>query len=195
MATRKKDIELLTADDVSALVAQCSRRAPSGIRDSALLWTLYGAALRIGEALSLVRADLNLDKREVRVKAAKGGKQRLVGLHPDAVPYLARWLELRTDLPRPKKGPVVCCITKGKKGEPIYRQAVDNMIRRRAQKAGITKRVHCHGLRHSMAVRMSDGGIPMPKIMEQLGHSSLAVTTAYLAHFTASGLSEAMADI
>ena len=93
--TRKKPIDILSPEQVAEIVAQCSRRAPSGRRDAALIWVLYGAALRISEALALKPRDVDIDKRQVRVACGKGDKPRRVGLHPGAVPYLEHWIQVQ----------------------------------------------------------------------------------------------------
>ena len=191
---RKKPIEILTPDEFGLLVAQCSRRARSGIRDAALLWVIYGAALRVSEALTLVAADVDVGKQEVRVRSGKGSKERLVALHGDALPWLERWAAIRAGLPRPRKGPLFCTISATAAGGPLSRQAVDVMLKRRAAKAGIEKRCHAHALRHAMALRMATK-VPVMLVQKQLGHSSLAVTTEYLSHLTAEDLVDAMRGV
>jgi integrase/recombinase XerD len=192
--TRQKPIDILSADQVDSLVAQCSRRAPSGQRDAALIWLLYGACLRIAEALALKPRDVDLDKRQVRVVCGKGGKPRRVGLHPTAVPFLERWLQARADLGAKRSAPLLCLVTKGKIGKPLSRQAAHEMLKRRARKAGIEGRVHAHSLRHSMAVRLAQVQ-PVSVVSEQLGHSDLKTTTVYLRHLDASDLAAAIAEV
>ena len=91
MKDRKKAIHLLTPDDVDALAASCSRTAPSGIRDAAAIMVIYGAGLRVSEALALLPADVDLDARQVYIRRGKGGFERRVGLLPAAVPWVERW--------------------------------------------------------------------------------------------------------
>ena len=88
-----------------------------------------------------------------------------------------------------------CTITNGGAGKPMTRQAVDAMLKRRAVRAGLGElRIHAHALRHSMAVRMARKR-PVTEVQAQLGHSSLAVTTTYLAHLDASDLAAALAEV
>jgi site-specific recombinase XerD len=195
MKDRKKPIHLLTPDDVDALAASCSRTAPSGIRDSALIMLLYGAGLRVSEALALLPADVDLDARQVYVRRGKGGFERRVGLLPAAVPWIERWVRKRGELCVGRSRPLFCAIAKGKTGKPVSRQAVDAMLKRRGRKAGLeVERIHAHALRHSLAVRMH-AKMPAAAVMAQLGHASLATTSRYLAHLSGRDLAEGMTGI
>ncbi len=195
MKSRQKPIDLLDPDQVDSLVAVCSRTALSGVRDAALIYTLYGAALRVSEVLGLIPADVDLDRRQTRVRAGKGQRDRMVGLHPTAVTYLERWIARRSPMGLGRRTVLFCAITRGKEGRPLSRQAVDAMLKRRADRAGLGEmRVHAHALRHSMAVRMAQKR-PVMEVQAQLGHSNLAVTTTYLAHLDASDLAAAMTGI
>ena len=115
--TREKDDVI----DVDALAASCSRTASSGIRDAALIWTLYGAGLRVSEALALLPADVDLDAREVYVRRGKGGHERRVGLLPAAVPWIERWIRKRGELRVGRTRPMFCAIAKGKIGKEVSR--------------------------------------------------------------------------
>ena len=195
MPARQRPIALLSPDDVDRLVAGCSRRAPSGIRDGALVWVLYGAGLRVSEALALLPADLDLDRRQVRVRAGKGGKARTVGLLPGAVPWIERWIRRRSELGVGRSRPLFCQITRGKIGAALSRQAVDAMLKRRAARAGLElHRIHAHALRHSLAVRMAEK-LPVSVVQAQLGHSSLATTSVYLAHLSGADLANGLASL
>ena len=195
MRARRRPIALLSPDDVDRLVAGCSRKAPSGIRDGALVWVLYGAGLRVSEALALLAADVDLDRRQVQVRAGKGGKARTVGLLPGAVPWVERWLLRRRELKVGRIRPLFCRITRGEVGAPLSRQAVDAMLKRRAARARLElARVHAHAFRHSLAVRMAEK-LPVSVVQAQLGHSSLATTSVYLAHLSASDLADGLATL
>lgn len=190
---RAKPIETLSEDQVIDLIRAASGRAPSGVRNRALLAVLYYAGLRVGEALSLRVSDVDLERGQVSVRRGKGAKQRVAALLPGGVPYVERWVRLRRSLGM--RGPLFCTISSGgnelagemKPGRPLLRPYVAAVLRRLAQRAGIESRVHPHGLRHSHARLLAERGAMMPDVRDQLGHNSLATTSAYLDSFAPAG--------
>ncbi|MBA7495701.1 Tyrosine recombinase XerC [subsurface metagenome] len=88
-------VEILTDAEVKALINACSNRAPTGIRNRALIVILYRAGLRISEALNLKPKDLDPQAGTIRILNGKGKKSRTVGLDPDSFAYIARWLDVR----------------------------------------------------------------------------------------------------
>jgi len=180
--------EVLTADEVRALVKACSNRAPTGIRNRALLVILYRTGLRISEALQLAPKDVDRATGTVTVLRGKGGKRRTIGLDPGAFAILDRWLEHRANLGVNGRKPVFCTL----KGERMATAYVRALMPRLARKAGIEKRVHAHGLRHTHAAELALEGTPVNLIQAQLGHASLAVTSTYLSHIAPAQLIEAM---
>ncbi len=170
--------EVLTPDEVTALIKTCSNRAPTGIRNRALITSLYRGGLRLGEALALAPKDVDLDRGTVTVLHGKGDRRRTVGIDPNAVAILSRWTDRRKML-QPKRGaPLFCTLN----GRPLHPSYVRTLLPRLAAKAGIDKRVHPHGLRHTMAFELMMEGVPVPIIQKQLGHANLATTQRYLDH-------------
>src|SRR5690348_6281430 len=96
--SRRLPPEPLTRDDVADLMAACSRRSASGIRNRALVALLFGTGLRISEALALHVKDVDFDAGTVRVLHGKGDRDRTVRIAPDALDPLERWLDLRLEL-------------------------------------------------------------------------------------------------
>ena len=86
-------------DEVRALIKACSNRAPTGIRNRALLVLLYRGGLRLSEALRLYPKDLDRDAGTVTVLVGKGGKRRTIGLDPGAFAVVERWLDFGTPTP------------------------------------------------------------------------------------------------
>jgi integrase/recombinase XerD len=179
---RHLPIETLSRDEVDRLLKACSRRAPSGLRDRALIALLFNAGLRIGEALALDPRDLDLDHGRLRVRRGKGDKSRTVGVPEGAVAILQQWLTARAKLGPRRSAPVFCQITEGKVGDPVAQANVRQMLRRRAARAGIDKRVHPHGFRHSHAAELASKRLPINVIQRQLGHSNAATTSRYIDH-------------
>ncbi len=150
------------------------------LRDRALVETLYGAGLRVGELVALDARDVDLQRGDARVWG-KGGKERIVPLPAAARAALAAYLRERR---RP-----------GLLGEPLFaslrapggavRRLADRDVRRilarRARLSGVADRVHPHRLRHSYATHLLDMGAGLREIQELLGHASLSTTQRYTA--------------
>lgn len=175
-------IEVLNAGEMAQLLGVCSRRAPCGIRNAALIIVLWRAGLRVSEGLALRTADLDLEDGSISVLHGKGDRRRIVGVDAQAVAVLERWIRLRKKLPRPSAGPLFCTITEGHTGFPLSGTYVRTMLHRLGAHAGIAKRVHPHGLRHTHADELIREGVPIHIIRQQLGHSSLATTDRYVDH-------------
>lgn len=176
---REYPAEPLTAGEMQRLIDGCSRKAPTGIRNRALLTLLYRSGLRVSEVLAIRPSDVDLKRRTIRLKDTKSGKPQTRGFHPSADDALARWLDTRKSLGI-GNGKLFCTL----KGEPMSDDYVRGMLRRLADKAGIEKRVHPHGIRHTFAVELEANGTPVTVISKLLGHSSVAVTARYLDHLT-----------
>jgi integrase/recombinase XerD len=172
---RKRRLDILSRDEVQSLIGRCSRRAPTGRRNAALLALLYGAGLRIGEALDLLPADLDLERRRVTVQHGKGGKRRTVMIL-SGMAELEAWLERRKALGFNGRHPVFLTLD----GNPLQSRYVRTLVARLAERVGIEKRVHPHGLRHAHAVELERRGHSIGAIMRQLGHTRPSVTDIYL---------------
>ena len=180
--------EVLTDDEVCALMRACGRQAPTGRRNRALIAVLYRTGLRINEALSLYPKDLELDEGSVRVLNGKGGRSRTVGLDPGAAAIIERWLDARSRLGQGGGQPVFCTL----RGRPMADAYVRVMLKRLAVRAGIEKRVHAHGLRHTHAAQLRAEGVDIAIISRQLGHASINTTARYLDHLAPRAVIEAM---
>jgi site-specific recombinase XerD len=187
---KKYPAEPLTPQEVAALIAQCSRRAPTGIRNRALITLLYRSGLRVSEILALRPSDVNLDKHSLRLLDTKSQHAQTRGFHAGADDALARWLDTRKKLSL-RNGRLFCTLDGGEVSDDYVR----GLLRRLAVKAGIEKRVHPHGLRHTFAVELEAAGTPVTVISKLLGHSSVAVTSRYLDHLTNSQAVEALANV
>jgi site-specific recombinase XerD len=169
----------MTPAEVASIIGACSAKSRTGIRNRALLTLLYRSGLRISEALALRPADVNLERRSLRLLDTKSGKAQTRGFHPSADDALARWIDTRKQLGF-RNGPLFCTLD----GTPLHPQYVRNVLGRLAVKAGVDKRVHPHGFRHTFAVELEQAGTPVTVISKLLGHSSVAVTSRYLDHLT-----------
>lgn len=180
--------EPLTVAEVRALVQACSATSSLGLRNRALIATLYGGGLRISEALALRPKDVDVAAGSIRVLRGKGSRDRVVGLDPGSVATLARWLDRRASLGINGRQAVFCDLS----GAPIKAPGVRMLLKRLADKAGIEKRVHPHGLRHTLAAELYRDGVPLPTIQRQLGHASLDGTAHYLGRISPQDVIDAM---
>jgi site-specific recombinase XerD len=174
--------------DTTVLVKACSNRATTGVRNRALVVILYRGGLRISEALALAPKDVDRAAGTVTVLHGKGDKRRTIGLDPGAFAVLERWLDRRAKLGINGRALIFCTL----QGRPMATAYVRALMPRLARRAGIDKRVHAHGLRHTHAAELAMEGKPVNLIQAQLGHASLAVTSTYLAHIAPAQLIEAM---
>ena len=168
--------EPLDLDEVLALVGACSKTSSTGLRNRALIVVLWRSGLRTGEALGLFPKDVDLDEGVIRVLHGKGDKFRTVGVDEAAIAVLRLWIERRARLDLPRFCPLFCTL-KGTRIDPSY---LRHTLPRLAARAGIEKRVHAHGLRHTLTRDLVTAGAPMDLIRDQLGHTSLSTTDKYV---------------
>ncbi len=167
--------ETYTRDEINALLSKCSTRRPTGLRDKALIVLLWRSGLRITEAVRLRTRDINFEYFTINV-IGKGEKQRTVGLDMITADIVRQWMERRRTLPLEKGAPLFCTL----KGTPLHQQNVRDMLLRRARRAGIDKRVHPHGFRHTYSQELVRENTNPKYIQQLLGHASLATTDVYL---------------
>ncbi len=174
--SRRRPPEVLSEAEAIALLKACSPRAPTGVRNRALIAVLWRCGLRISEALALELRDVDLDAGTVRVRHGKGDQSRTVGLDGQTTALLARWLDRRKKLSPGARAPILCTLAGGRLDTSYVRR----LLPRLAAKAGIDRRVHAHGLRHTYAAELAREGTAINVIRDALGHTSLAVTDRYL---------------
>ncbi len=184
---RKLPPELVTQDDVRALLAACSASAPTGIRNRALVVTLYRAGLRLDEALALAPADVDVPAGVIHV-GRTGAHARQVGIDAGALGIVRKWLRVRAALGIGPDSPLFCTLAGGR----IHPAYVRQLLPRLAEKAGIDKRVHAQGLRYTHAAELAAEGMPAELIQAQLGHETLASTDRYLRRMSAAERIEAV---
>ena len=181
-AGRHFPIEPLTAREVSDLIASIPGRSTQGIRLRAVVALLYGAGLRVSECLRLQPQDVDTRAGVIRVHQGKGGEDGTVGIDVYSCVIVDRWVDVRTGLGPPRGSPLIMSVMPRSVGQPLRPRDVRAALSRAGRRAGIRKRVHPHGLRHSLAFDMAQRGIPTHVIQAQLRHSTLAVTDRYVRH-------------
>jgi len=164
----RKIPRFLDVPEAAATVENPRQEGALRLRNRALLELLYGAGLRVSEAVGLNLDDLDLDQRTVRV-LGKGGKQRVVPFGPPAAEAIAAWLD---------EGPQSGALFRNRDGGRLSARSAWQIVR----DAGVVNDlpgVHPHMLRHSCATHMLGGGADLRGIQEQLGHASLSTTQRY----------------
>ena len=131
--------------------------------------------------MALQPKDLDRSSGTVRVLRGKGTKARAVGLDEGAFAIVERWLDVRDHRGINGRNRPLFCTLDGKAVEASY---VRQMLKRMASRAGIEKRVHPHGLRHTGASELLSEGVDVGVISKQLGHKSIATTARYLDHIS-----------
>jgi site-specific recombinase XerD len=159
-------------------MAACGGDKPVPTRNRALIALMYRAGLRVSEALDLYPKDVDLDAGAVRVLNGKGGRSRTVGLDPGAAAVVRTWLAVRVSDRIGEGFPLLCTWNGGRVSESYVRV----LMARLRRNAGIAKRVHAHGLRHTHAAQLRAEGVDIGIISKQLGHRSIATTARYLDH-------------
>lgn len=166
---------VLTREEVERLLSAPGSEGPGGIRDTAMLYTMYASGLRVSELVNMRLADLMAERGLVRVEG-KGGKQRLVPIGDVALGHVARYLaEVRGQWAKPSEQRLFVTA----RGQGMTRQAFWQIVRRSMLTAGIMKAVSPHKLRHSFATHLLEGGADLRAVQSMLGHADISTTQVY----------------
>lgn len=174
---RRLPPQVLTDDEVRALI-EALPPTTTGLRNRALLTILYRAGLRIAEALALLPGDVDWNSGTILVAEAKGGRPRIAGIDAGAAGTVRAWEERRARLGRGPNEPLLCTVW----GTRLTTAYVRRLLPQLAMKAGVLKRVHAHGFRHTHASQLRREGLDIGIISKQLGHQSIVTTAIYLDH-------------
>ena len=166
----------LSPGEAERLIEAAAGTTPRSLRDRALVELLYGAGLRVSEAVGLDRAAVDLERRLVRC-IGKGSKERVVPIGREAVDSLRRYLARgRPYLDRRHRPELFL----NAHGGALTRAGAFLILRRLAEAAGLEPgRVHPHLLRHSFATHLLEGGADLRSVQEMLGHADLSTTERY----------------
>ncbi len=169
--------DVLTIPEVDAILKQPDVSTPAGIRDRAVLETLYACGLRASEILSLRQADYLEDEELVRV-IGKGSKERIVPIGRSAREWIKKYqLEARIHFAR--KGQTRDALFLSQRGTPLSRTWLWTIVTSYARKADIERPVHPHTFRHSFATHLLEGGADLRVVQELLGHADISTTEIY----------------
>jgi integrase/recombinase XerD len=166
----------LSPGEAERLIQAAAGTQPRALRDHALVELLYGAGLRVSEAVGLEKAGIDLDDRLVRV-IGKGGKERVVPIGRHAAEALRRYLARGRPYLDTRHRPELFL---NARGGALTRAGAFLILRKLAEKAGLDPhRVHPHLLRHSFATHLLEGGADLRSVQEMLGHADLSTTELY----------------
>lgn len=166
----------LSEADVESLLSAPGIGSPLGLRDRAMLETLYATGLRVSELVTLPLQGVSLEMGVVRVMG-KGSKERLVPLGAEAVDWLQRYLaEARSDL---LAGKPCAAVFVTQRGSAMTRQAFWHLIKRYAAHAGLACTLSPHTLRHAFATHLLNHGADLRVVQMLLGHSDISTTQIY----------------
>jgi integrase/recombinase XerC len=178
----------LSSEDSVRLLEAPPANSPMGLRDRAMLETLYSAGLRVSELVGLNDDDLDSAAGVVRVRG-KGRKERIAPLGSHAEKAIARWFKVRKLAAALVKDPRRPVFT-NKFGKRLTTRSVGRLLEKHLKIAGLDRRTTPHTLRHSFATHLLDRGADIRSVQELLGHKSLATTQIYT-HLSTAGLRKA----
>lgn len=178
---------ILSIEEIEALLTAPNRSKPQGIRDLAMLELLYGSGMRISELIALDLADIHLTMGFVRV-FGKGGKERIIPLGKSALSTISTYLNnARGQLQG--KYPKTDAFFINQRGKRLTRQGCWKLMKEHALKAGIQHELTPHTLRHSFATHLVENGADLRAVQEMLGHADISTTQIYT-HISKTRLSE-----
>jgi integrase/recombinase XerC len=167
----------LSTADVQTLLEAPPANRPLGLRDRAILETIYSAGLRVSEVVGLVDSDLDFASGVVRVRG-KGRKERLSPIGTFAEKALDRWMKARTLAKGVEAGPKAPVFV-NKLGRRLSARSVGRMLEHYLKCTGLDRRTSPHTLRHSFATHLLDRGADIRSVQELLGHKHLTTTQIY----------------
>jgi site-specific recombinase XerD len=175
-----RSLKFLTTEQVERLLAQPEISKPQGLRDKAILETLFSTGLRVSELVSLNRDQIDLERREFSV-IGKGRRLRVVFLSKSAAEWLKKYLDLRTDswpplFIRMVNKPEI--VQDGKKLR-LTARSIQRIVKKYVKKAKLSVDATVHTLRHSFATDLLMAGADIRSVQELLGHKNISTTQIY----------------
>ena len=169
--------DVLTFDEIEAIIAKIDLSKPEGGRNKAILETMYSCGLRVSELVNLKISNLYMDVGFIKV-LGKGDKERLVPIGRSAIKYINIYRSnIRVHIPvKPGNDDILFL---NRRGSKLSRVMIFLMLKDLVKQAGITKNISPHTLRHSFATHLVEGGADLRAVQEMLGHESITTTEIY----------------
>lgn len=169
---------VLTVKQVMRLIEATDITTPLGLRDRALLETMYGTGIRVGELENVFVADVKLAEQLLHIRVGKGNKERMVPLGQTATLWIQRYLdEVRSGLVTNRPYERALFVTQV--GQPLRQTQIREVLRKYQRRCHLRKSVSPHGLRHACATHLLQAGADIRAIQQLLGHTKLDSTTIY----------------
>jgi integrase/recombinase XerD len=168
--------EVLTVEEIDAIVQAIDLSKPLGQRNKAIIETLYGSGLRVSELIGLQLSRVYIDEGYMLVEG-KGSKQRLVPLSPTSITQIKNWLIDRNLMPVKKGNEDFLFLNQ--RGAKLTRAMIFEIVKNLTELAGIRKKVSPHTFRHSFATHLLENGANLRAIQQLLGHESITTTELY----------------
>ena len=169
--------EVLTVDEIDAMLDSFDMSLPESRRNKAIIETMYSCGLRVSELVGL-RLSQIYPQEEYIIVEGKGSKQRLIPISPSALHEISLYLQERRHL-TPKKGDEDILFL-NRRGGRLSRVMIFYIIKERCEACGIQKNISPHTLRHSFATHLLEGGANLRAIQQMLGHESITTTEIYV---------------
>lgn len=169
--------ETLSIEDIDRIFEAIDMSDPLGIRNRAMLETLYGSGLRVSELVNLTHSSIYLDDGFMRV-IGKGSKERLVPMGTSSIKYINQYWSHVRSLQTPKKGEEDILFL-NRRGSRLTRVMVFTLLKKICLTAGIKIALSPHTFRHSFATHLVEGGADLRAVQEMLGHASITTTEIY----------------
>jgi len=157
--------EVLSESEVKKIIEQ-----PKNLKHQVIICLLYSCGLRISELIHLKFTDINRDRMEINIRAAKGAKDRIVVMSSELLGLLEDYYN--EYLPK-------IYLINGQYGGQYTESSINQLLKYWAKKAGVKKRIHAHKLRHSFATHLHENGVELNIIKDLLGHSDVKTTEIY----------------
>lgn len=168
--------EVLTLEEIDAVMSVIDLSSPQGHRNRAMLEVLYSCGLRVSELVNLQISNLYLKEEYISV-VGKGDKQRIVPISRCAIKEIGYWMQDRAFI-TPKAGEEDVLFL-NRRGTRLTRNMVFLLVKQYAEMAGVRKCISPHTFRHSFATHLLEGGANLRAIQEMLGHKSILTTEIY----------------
>jgi integrase/recombinase XerD len=168
--------DVLSVEEVEAVMEAIDTSTHLGLRDRAIIETLYGCGLRVSEAVGLRISNLYLDEGFIKVQG-KGSKERLVPIGDMAADAIMAYLEVRENFPYDRNNDDVLFLNRY--GKSLSRVSMFKTVKTAVLLAGIRKEVSPHTFRHSFATHLVENGADLRVVQEMLGHESITTTEIY----------------
>jgi integrase/recombinase XerD len=172
----KKIPQILSIEEIDALIQAVDLSVSEGLRNKAILETLYSCGLRVSELVNLKLSDVFWQEEFIKV-LGKGNKERLVPISRTALKEIKNYLTERINLPIKKGNEDIVFLNR--RGSKLTRQMIFIIINKLADEIGLNKQIGPHTFRHSFATHLLEGGANLRVIQEMLGHESILTTEIY----------------